>query len=275
MEIKLLASDLDGTLVSGMTHISSRVKNAVQQAVEAGVQVVLATGREYKATANFARQINTNAPLICYQGALIKDPKTHEILQAEYIPADLCRRMIKFARKHQLPMQLYTPQTTYTEFPSALMREVFEQAKTPYVTVNNLLTVLDDPEQLPVKFLFIQPEAESEGVHQLVQEAFEPELTVVHTLGTIVEAVLPHVSKGHALRFLAQRLNIPMENVMAMGDHDNDVTMLRYAGLGVAMGNGSARAKEAADVVAPDVAADGAAWAIEKYILGNSHDATA
>lgn len=272
MEIKLLASDLDGTLVTNLAGTSNRVKLAVAQAVEKGIKVVLATGREYRITAGFAQTFGTNAPIICYQGGLIQDHQTGEILSAQYIPADISRRVIKFARARKLPMQLYSPQASYAELPSTLMyRTFFEQAKTPYVLVHNLLSALSDDE-LPIKFLFVQPESRSAGVYQLLKREFGAELTVIQSHETMIEVILPSVSKGEALKLVARRFDIPLSQVMAMGDQDNDVSMLEAAGFSVAMGNGSAQAKAAADVIAPPVTEDGAAWAIEKYILGTNHD---
>jgi Cof subfamily protein (haloacid dehalogenase superfamily) len=271
MQIRLLALDLDGTIVANLATISERIQTVIQAAMDKGVNVTLATGREYKISAKFARQLNINAPIICYQGGLVQDHRTDQTLLAHFVPADLSRQVIKFARANKLPMLLYTPQMPLAELPSALMREIFEQARSPFELVNNLLGALDE-DQLPLKFLFVQPEAESERVCSLLEGEFGEVLTLTRSLETLVEATLPNVSKGAALQHLAERLNIPLTQTMAIGDQDNDVTMIKTACLGVAMGNASARAKAVADVVAPPLTEDGAAWAIEKYILDRGND---
>jgi len=266
MTPQLLAVDLDGTIVADLSTVSGRVRAALQQAMARGVTIALATGREYAVTARFARQLKTNGPLICYQGGLVRDPRTGRTLLAHFIPADLSRRVIKFARARKLPMLLYTADEAFAELPTPLMRRTFERAGSPFSLVNNLLAVLND-ETLPLKFLFIQPERESAGVRRQLQTTFGDALTITQSHATMVEATPPGVSKGAALRALAEHLGIPLSQTVAIGDQDNDAAMLSIAGLGIAMGNASARAKEAADVIAPPLSEDGAAWAIERYVL--------
>ncbi len=266
MQIKLLALDLDGTIVSNLKDISESVKTAIRAAMDKGVIVTIATGRAHIMAKKFARQLNINAPIISYQGGMVKDYKTGALLLTRTTPGNLSRRVIKFARAKKLPMVLFTSQGIYTELPSDLMRETFARAGVEFTIVHNLLCSVND-NQLPLKFLFVQPEAQIRALSQLLSREFGAQLNVHRTLATLVEMTPPEASKGAALQFLAHHLNIPLEQTMAIGDEENDVSMLRVAGLGVAMGNASAEAKAAADVVAPSITADGAAWAIEKYIL--------
>ncbi|MFQ5577808.1 MAG: Cof-type HAD-IIB family hydrolase [Anaerolineae bacterium] len=271
MDVKLLALDLDGTIVKDLATISNRVEAAIRAAIRRGVRVTLATGREFTATARFARRLKTNAPVICYQGGLVRDHRNGKTLFAQTIPADVSRQVIKFARARKLPMLMYTPQTPFAELPTPLMRRTFEQAGSPFELVNNLLAVLDD-DSLPLKFLFIQPPTHGGRVRAMLGEAFGDALTITQSLATLVEATPPGVSKGEALRRLAQQLNISLAQTMAIGDQDNDAAMIEVAGLGVAMQSGSARARAAAAVIAPSLADDGAAWAIERYILNRHAD---
>ena len=270
MPVKLLALDLDGTLVADLNNISPRVKNAVSAAMARGVRVVLATGREFFITQRYARQLDISTPLICYQGALIQSPHSDTPLLAHTIPADLSRRMIKFARAKKLHLLLYTARQPYTELPSALMRDTFRQAKSEFSVVNSLLNVLHD-DGLPLKFLFIQPQEKRAAVEKMLNAEFGDALHITSSLNIIVEGIMPHVSKGAALKYLAAHFGVPLSQTMAIGDHDNDISLLRTAGLGVAMGNASHGAKAVADVIAPPLAEDGAAWAIERYVLNGHH----
>ncbi|RME49846.1 MAG: HAD-IIB family hydrolase, partial [Caldilineae bacterium] len=217
MTPRLLALDLDGTIVADLSTISRRVRAALQQAMARGVTIVLATGREYAVTARFARRLKTNGPLICYQGGLVRDPRTGHTLLAHFIPADLSRRVIRFARARKLPMLLYTADNAFAELPTPLMRRTFRQAGAPFALVNNLLAVLND-DTLPLKFLFIQPEGESAAVYRLLQRAFGDALTVTQSHATMVETTPPGVSKGAALRALAEHLGIPLSQTVAIGD---------------------------------------------------------
>lgn len=270
MTIKLLALDLDGTLVANLNSISPRVKNAVNTAMENGVQVVLATGRPFASTRQYAKKLNVTTPLICYQGALVQAPNSRKPLLAHTISADLSRRMIKFARKQKLHMVLFTANALYSELPSDLMRHTFGRSGSDLIVVNSLLNTLFGAE-LPLKFLFIQPKEAREATEALLTAEFGDVLHITSSLDIIVEATLPHVSKGDALKFLAGHFDIPLSHTMAIGDHDNDISLLRTAGLGVAMGNASPGAKAVADVIAPPLKEDGAAWAIERYVLNGHH----
>ncbi len=269
MTVKLLALDLDGTIVANLNSISPRVKHAINSAMARGVRVALATGRPFSATRRYAQQLNITAPLICYQGALIQLPHEKKPLKAHTIPADLSRQVIKFARAKKLHMMLFTANASYTELPSSLMRETFRRAQAEISVVNSLLNTLFD-DTLPLKFLFIQPQNECAAVQKMLTDEFGTALHITSSLDVIVEGTLPHVSKGDALKYLAAHFDIPLSHTMAIGDHDNDISLLRTAGLGVAMGNASHGAKAVADVIAPSLAEDGAAWAIERYVL-NGH----
>lgn len=266
MNIKLLALDLDGTLVQNLSTMDPETTKILDEVMKKGVHVTLATGREYKITAQFAERLNINTPIICYQGGLIKNYKTDTALLMRVIAADISRQVIKFARANKLPMLLYTIENPYVELSSTLMEDLFAQADSPFLIVNNLLSAVDD-NQLPLKFLFVQPAHKTNTVYTMLQEKFGKNLTITRSLETMVEATLPNTSKGDALRYLANTLNISLKQTMAIGDQDNDITMLKTAGLGIAMGNASAAAKKAADVIAPPITAKGALWAIKKYIL--------
>lgn len=271
MTIKLLTLDLDGTVVSNLTDVSPRVYESIQQVMKRGVKVVIATGREIEITRKFARRLNIHTPLICYQGALIQSPDNDEPLLAHTIPAEISRRMIHFARDQKLHLVLYTTSARYAELPSPLMRAIFEQAKTPPIIVNNLLSTLFQPEPV-LKFLFIQPQQSNQKVYQKLEKEFGTLLHITPSLDTIVEGIMPQVSKGSAMAFVATHFGISLAQTMAIGDQDNDIEMLRAAGIGVAMGNATRSVKAVADVQAPSLEDDGAAWAIEKYVLNGSYD---
>jgi Cof subfamily protein (haloacid dehalogenase superfamily) len=264
--IQLLALDLDGTITADFGSIPPENAAAIAQVQARGVTVTIATGREYNATLPFARQLNITTPLICYQGGLIRHPQTEEIFLQASIPLVFSRRIIKYAREHKMHMMMYLPDQVLTEYPSDFMLKVTAAINNPVTVVNNLLAALND-ETPPIKFLILTTAAQADANGRQLQEAFGDSLTVVKSHETIVELIQPGVSKGVALRHLAELLNIPLSAVMTVGDQDNDVEMLQAAGLGVAMGNASPAAKAAADVVAPPLKEGGLVWALQTYIL--------
>ena len=271
MRIRLLAVDLDGTLTAKLPIVPVETVRALKEAIDREVTVVLTTGRDYETAIRLVRQLKLNGPVICYQGALIRDSISGETLLSDNLSLEMSRRVIKFARAKKLPMVMYMTHDNFTEFPSLQMKQTYDEEGVSLTTVNNLLTLLDE-DQKPIKFLFIQPKGQTKKVYQLIQPEFGRELTVTRSSNTLVEAFSPSVSKGRALQLVADYLQIPLEQTMAIGDHDNDISMVEMAGLGVAMENGSVQVKAVADVIAPPVQAAGAAWVIRKYILDENHD---
>ena len=107
MSIKLLASDLDGTLVADLRIIPGRTQAAIKAAVERGVTVVIATGREYRVTQEFVRMLGLTTPVICYQGALIYNPQTGQSIASEGLPVPDVHQLIDLARVYDLALNLY------------------------------------------------------------------------------------------------------------------------------------------------------------------------
>ncbi|MFQ5612951.1 MAG: Cof-type HAD-IIB family hydrolase [Anaerolineae bacterium] len=265
MAVRLLALDLDGTLIHDMTDIPPRSARAVRAAVERGVRVTLATGREYAATEPYARQLNLNAPLICYQGGLIQDHRNGQAQIGEALPLASARRIIDWAREEGLALIVYTGDGLYAETISPLMAGLLAKVKVSPRRVRDLRAAVQVP---PIKCLLVErAESARQRVVQLQAALGNDAVKVFQSYPTIIEAMPSSVSKGRALAKLARQLGIPQANVMAVGDQDNDVEMIAWAGLGVAMRDGSPAARAAADVIAPPVTEEGVAWAIERFIL--------
>lgn len=266
MRPKLLALDLDGTLMGEARVISQRARRAVQRAMDQGCLVTIATGRGFEPAARFAQDLGVNAPLICYQGALIRDHRDGTIVHMAAIPLHVARDVVAFSQVRQLNVQVYMEDgRAYSDRVTRAVAGIADVSGVPVTGVGDLAGWLDRP---PLKFLFVErEEAIPELVHDL-QAQFDGRLQVTQSWQWLVEVTGPEASKGEALGRLAAYLGVPQSATMAIGDQDNDVSMIAWAGLGVAMGNASPAARAAADVIAPPLAAEGAAWAIERYVLG-------
>jgi Cof subfamily protein (haloacid dehalogenase superfamily) len=265
MRPKLIALDLDGTLMGKDRAIARRTRRAVERAMDRGCLVAMATGRAFSSAARFAKDLELNAPLICFQGAMIRDYRDGTTVYVDTIPLDSAREVIAFSQARQLNVQVYLgDDQSYTDQVNSEIARLAEIAQVPVSGVGNLAKWLDRP---PLKFLYFveQEEAAPELVRDLKSQ-FD-HLQIVRSWHQIVEITGPDVSKGSALMRLAECLETPQLATMAVGDQDNDVSMIAWAGLGVAMGDASPAAKAAADVVAPPLEEEGAAWAIEHYVL--------
>lgn len=266
MRPKLIALDLDGTLVGEVRIIPSRTRDVVRQAIDQGCLVTIATGRGFAPTARFARDLGVNAPLICFQGALIQDHRDGTVVHTATIPTHLAREVVAFSQGRQLNVQVYMEDgRAYAGQVDSTIAHVSEVTGIPVTAVGDLADWLSRP---PLKFLFYDQKGTIPGLVRDLQSRFNGRLQVVQSWDQFAEVTGPEVSKGEALARLSVCLGVNQAATMAVGDHDNDASMIAWAGLGVAMGNASSTAKAAADVIAPPLAAEGAAWAIERYVLG-------
>ena len=264
---RLLACDLDGTLMDDDTTIRPRVRRALAAAQAQGVYVTLATGRSFPATLPFARLLNITVPIICYQGGLIKHPLTAESLYRATMEKELVLEIIDLARTRNWHMLIYTDEATYVQ--------EFRQTRTFYDTmlgsnikrVDDLARIIGENESDLAKFLIAAEQAESDRIQAELNARFGHQMSVVRSHTLFVEGNPPGVSKGDALRRLSEYLKVPQTQVVAIGDQGNDASMLTWAGLGVAMGNSSQAALAASDWIAPSLSADGAAIAIEHFLL--------
>ncbi len=263
--IELLALDVDGTLVDEALSIRNRVREAVIQAQERGVVVTLATGRMLEATVPFARELEIEAPLICYQGGLIQAPRADEALYRATMDREIVEDALDWRAERGWHAVLYAENALFVaerRYPERFYRDLLGEN---LHWVDDLASVLERHQ--PDKILFVADPPEADQIEAAMRQRFEGQMEVVRSHANFVEGNPLGVSKGDALRRLADHLGIPQGRVMAIGDQGNDAPMLSWAGVGVAMGDASPVAKAAADWIAPPFSEDGAAVAIERFIL--------
>jgi Cof subfamily protein (haloacid dehalogenase superfamily) len=264
--IRLAAFDLDGTLVDTALILSPRLQRAVALAQDGGSIITIATGRDAKLTTRFARELGLKAPIICVQGGLIYDFLKDCVLHDVRLAPNILPQVIEAAAQFGWNLHFEMADRSYFPAKSNHPPILFELLRySQWSRVNDLL---NDIPELPHKFLITlnHPDEQSRVMSELCQ-IFDGQIRIVPSHPYLIEGVPPNVTKGSGLAWLADYLRIPQAEVMAVGDNDNDVPMIEWAGLGVATGNASQGAKEAADWIAPSVEDDGAAVTIEKYLL--------
>jgi Cof subfamily protein (haloacid dehalogenase superfamily) len=264
--IRLLALDMDGTLMDDdMVIRSDRVRRTITAAQERGVVVTLATGRMLDFVLPFAQDLGIAAPLICYQGGLIQARDADTPLYRATMEPQLVREMLALKAQRGYHFVLYADEDVFLDekrYPERFYRDMLGER---LVWVDDFASVLERHD--PIKFLvFVEPH-EAEDVLTELRQRFAGQMELTRSHARIVEGNPMGVSKGDALCRLAVHLNVPQAEVMAIGDQDNDAPMVAWAGVGVAMGNASPATKAVADWVAPPVTEDGAAIAIERFIL--------
>ena len=271
LDIQLLVLDIDGTIAGRSNEINEPVKQAIRSAQAKGIQVAIATGRMYCSALRFHQAVGSTLPLLAYQGAWIQDPATEKIYQhlpvsrstaeqlLDYFETDALRSLLSvhFYLNDQLYVREITPETKIY----AQRADIQPQA------VGDLRKTLSDE---PTKILALSDDTAiiDQLLGSLRQQYTPAELYLTKSVATFFEATHPAVNKGEAVRYLAEELlGLKSHNVMAIGDNFNDVEMLQYAGLGIAMENAPVEVQALAQWIAPTVEQDGAAAAIEAFVL--------
>lgn len=272
MEIRMICMDLDGTaLQKDRTSFSPRLMAALAAAHAQGVEIVVVTGRQFGLlpAAVTCHPVWENLVVLC-NGGQIRRLSTGELLEAENISAAALERLLKLADRFALPIEFSVDSKLYlTERSLHLQKDDPGLSFHRDVILANHSCVMDSLEPLcaqpveKVNLLCIP-----ENLRQtLVQELEKVAVSAVWSSANCMEITHPLADKGRGLEKVCTLLGIPAEYTMALGDSGNDIAMLRRAGLGVAMGNAPDFVKEAAAVVTDRFDEDGAAKAIERWVL--------
>jgi Cof subfamily protein (haloacid dehalogenase superfamily) len=264
---QLLACDVDGTLVGHDTIVPEAVRRVVAAAQARGIRVTLATGRGFDATLPFAKALNITEPIICYQGGLIKHPLTGELLFRATMPRNLVLSVLDLAHLLHWHVVLYFDDEIFLEEYRRSERFYRDLLGPDIRRVADLTRVVREHRSDPAKFLFVDEEPEADVIYSELSSRYGDRMQVVRSHTLFVEGNPLGVNKGDALRRLSEHLAIPQHSVMAIGDQGNDIAMLTWAGLGIAMGSGSDATQAAADWIAPPLSAGGAVTAIERFLL--------
>lgn len=268
--IKLLVVDIDGTIAGESNQISQPVKQAIQAAQAKGVQVAIATGRMYRSALRFHQEINSTLPLLAYQGAWIQDPHTQQLHRHWPVSRQKADQLLDYFEQPKLrsllSVHFYINDQLYVRELTPETQIYSERSGIKAIAVGDLRQVLTTE---PTKVLALSDDTDiiDQLLGNLRQQYTPAELYLTKSVATFFEATNPLVNKGTGVRYLAQLLRLQPANIMTIGDNFNDVEMLEYAGIGVAMGNAPAEVKAFAQWVAPSVEQDGAAAAITKFLL--------
>lgn len=262
--IKLVACDLDGTLLNRRHMVSPGNREIIRRAVERGVVVTLATGRMFPSALPHAEALSIDVPIITYNGAMIR-MATGEVVNAEYIEPDVCRKVFAFCRARQLYLQVYRHDKLYFYSRDELASQYERAAGVTGFPVGEKLYELS--EEVPKMLLITDSDEQSDRIVAELKELMGDAAYVTKSNPEYIEIIDPKVNKGVALRQLMERFKVREEEVMAIGDSNNDIAMFTAAGLKVAMANADAHIKALCDVVTLDCDADGVGAAIEKYVL--------
>jgi hypothetical protein len=273
---KLLAMDIDGTLVDSRAEFRPAAREALRRAVDAGLRVVLCTGRRYRTAVPIAQEAGIALPIICHSGALVKNTATHATVYAQPLAGETLELLMASLADFGLTPLAFTDTYEhgtdfYVERDATLTRyheDYLVKNAGWYAAVGSLRRDLPAPVIQVCTFGELNELRERQA--QLRQRLGG--LTTCHLLhsakylGNFLEFQSGSASKWAALCSLLDSYGIAPDEVVAIGDDENDISMLRAAGLGVAMGNAAPAVKSAAHVVAPSNDDDGVARVIDKLL---------
>lgn len=267
--IRLIACDLDGTLLDRRAKIRPLSAHILRQLSDSGIMVVLATGRSWRTALKIQGQIGLTGPIIAHNGASVFDPLTNQELYHRGIPAYRARAMLRWADGHRVMLRCYLGYNRPVVFnrfdthhQACWLRP--EDRLSPDIAH----TLRDDPVEV---FLSGREEVDR-FIHHFGTAGSDYELIIFpHPGYREVNICAPGVDKVEALEALIYRYNLTRDNVLALGDGLNDVNMLQWAGVGIAMGDGTSPARAAATYVTPAGHAEpvhaGIMWAQEQNLM--------
>lgn len=263
--IKLFVTDIDGTLLVPGKKISAKNIEAVQKMIQAGVKVVIATGRMYCAALTVAEQLTDPVPIICYNGALIKS-SSGEILHTHYMEEAIVLKLINFFEERGWSLQSYSDDVLYVP---ARDDNVKFYEDTLNVTANvvgwdGMRSRLKDVTKL------LSTSANAEGTAEKLSAAknfFGGQIEITRSAPRFAEFMARGVTKAYAIKILADKFGIADDEILTIGDSENDLPMLTGVGVGVAMGNATPAVKAACTRITDTCERDGFAKAVYDYVL--------
>ncbi|MFL6231200.1 MAG: Cof-type HAD-IIB family hydrolase [Pyrinomonadaceae bacterium] len=285
MPIRLIALDLDGTLLDARGHVSERNRAAIAEARGRGVEVAIVTGRRFRDARPLALELGLDVPVVAHNGALTKHARTLETVSAQLLPLAAARETLRVARAHGADAlvsddaegagvlvydHIAADDRPVAEYVEWSRRIHGDEAARAVVQVASLEDYLD---HAPVHITFSGTQAKTERL----AEAFAREMGASVKLMTtiyprinfgLIDVIHPEVSKGTGLAAVAAELQVAREEVLAVGDNHNDREMLEYAGVRVIVRNAEPALYELAGVrVVASHDEDGVAEAIENFVL--------
>ena len=277
MTYKLVCIDVDGTLLNHKHKITKRTKEIILKAHKLGVHIVISTGRMYTDAEYYSNLIGVKSAVIASNGAFIKEKDKEKIIYQDVLGDNLSIELLELFRKHNIKPYFCTPHKYY--YGNIMFKFFYVGTKIVGIRSNEIdmeyifswnqwQKVLHKEKDNIVKSEIIYKDAAL--IYELRNELNNiSQLEIVDSSRYNIEITRKGVSKGKAVEMLASFYNLKREEIITIGDSENDVSMIEYAGLGIAMGNASDKVKQKADYITDSNDNEGVANAINKFILDN------
>lgn len=266
--IKLIAVDLDGTLLNSQHELSDRNEKALKDAMAKGIKVIIATGKTFPSAAHIIKRLGITLPGVFVQGTTIynADGTLHN---QKTLDINIARQVITFAEDRGYHMAVYSGKRILVRYTDKRVEELTTHFGEPLPeAVGPLQNILDT---IPVNKVLAVAPADPHRIAALrwqLSMQLNGTATLLNAgISDMLEVLPPGASKGGMVKALIKELGVPANQVLACGDAENDVEMLELAGIGVAMGNANQHIKSIANVVVATNDNDGVAEAVERFVL--------
>lgn len=271
MKYKLLVLDLDGTLTNSQKRITRKTRDTLIKVQEKGVKVVLASGRPTYGIVPLANELRLNdfgGFILSYNGGEIINWQTQEVLCKKILDPVVLPYLYECAQKYDFPILTYQHENVLTEYPDDIYvhKEAFLN-KMNIKKVDNFLDAITFP---VAKCLIVGESTTLAVLEKKMQKHLKENMEVYRSEPFFLELVPKGIDKAQSLAFLLEKTGMKKEEMIACGDGFNDLSMIKFAGLGVAMANAQDIVKENADFITLSNEEDGVAYAAEKFLLAES-----
>ncbi len=263
--IKLVATDIDGTILNENGDCSNGVRNCITKMQEKGIKVVIVTGRMYAGAKQVAEKLNLKDAIVSYQGGLIKkDCVSNETLYETCIPKDDAKLVLDWAKQNNIHINLYINDILYVENNNEIIQKYATRQNLEYKVCN-----FNDLELGNINKILAINYNDADIVTSWVKECQQKfsHLYIIKSTPYFCEFSTQKATKACAVNFLKEYYNVNDDEVLAIGDQDNDIELLKAGGISIAMGNGTEELKKYADYITDTVENDGFVKAMEKFVL--------
>lgn len=265
---KAIFLDLDGTLLDDRKEITPGNRSALTLALEQGHRVIIATGRAFASSLPQAEKLGLTRKgcyLLCFNGGLIYDLHSRKILERAALPVDLVNTIFSICNQADIQVQTYDMESVLV-MPGWETMELFDYCNTNHIPYRVIRSCTEPPcKMLAMRYGDMQPLYD---LRMRLETQYGGKIDCFFSCDNFMEIVPKGMNKGAAIASMCARLGIPMENTVAVGDAENDLSMIRAAHVGVAMANGNETVKAAADYITEnDNNHDGVAEVVYKFLL--------
>lgn len=263
MSIKLIACDMDGTLLNGERKISVANAMAIGNALKEGIKVTIATGRMFASVQHYATELGLDVPLVVYNGALVKEALSGKEIGAWPVPVDIANKVAIFCRDSNIYVHAYIDDVLWVREDSKFARDYADFSRVKFEVHGEELFNLP---KAPHKLLVMTDDGQCQKVQDKLESVFKDSIHVTSSQKNFLEIIDPNTSKWNAIRCIGEKWGIKQEEIMCIGDSNNDAEMVANAGIGVAMGNANDRIKKMAKIITGTNDNDGVAMIINSIL---------